>query len=113
VIGFKPEEIYHPSMGMKAYQLQRRDTGQILRKLRGPGELHESPGPWEVPKKGSKRVQTMSPTRKSQEDIEDVVSALVEKRLGKYEEQMGELLGLLKGSMFPDRDVGIGKKKTR
>ncbi len=34
--------------GAKRYQIQRTDTGAILSKLRGAGELHEKPGPWGV-----------------------------------------------------------------
>ncbi len=40
------EVVEDRACGTKRYMVRRCDTGAILRKLRGPGELHTSPGPW-------------------------------------------------------------------
>ncbi len=40
------EVVEDTKVGTKRYRVRRCDTGAILRKLRGPGELHVAPGPW-------------------------------------------------------------------
>lgn len=40
------EVVADEATGTKRYRIKRLDTGAILRKLRGPGELHMTPGPW-------------------------------------------------------------------
>lgn len=39
--------------GSKRYRVKRLDTGSILPKLRGAGQLHLEPGPWGNPIKGA------------------------------------------------------------
>ncbi len=50
-------------IGTKRYRVQRIDTGAILRKLRGPGELHEGPGPWYKYVKGERKAKVAPAVR--------------------------------------------------
>lgn len=61
------EVVEDTKSGRKRYRIQRCDTGIILTRLRGPGELHTAPGPWglSIPARKAAKVATMAPPPKT------------------------------------------------